>query len=216
MSAPFAGALFWNAQVKFTDSNGLPLAAGKLYFYVAGTNTPKDTFSDANLTPSTENPNPYILDSNGQIGNPIWLEPGGYDLFVFDSLDVSQSGYDVENLEDVGQTFATLFGQIQAEGEKQVTSGYSQLVTDRLITVDSTGGANPCIINLLPAAEFTQQVTIKNLGTIALSIVPDGTDSLENVNTAFTVPVASGATLPSIMLVSDGVSSIWIQASHGL
>ena len=45
------------------DSNGLPLAGGLLYSYVAGTTTPQATYTDA--TGATPNTNPVVLDSTG-------------------------------------------------------------------------------------------------------------------------------------------------------
>lgn len=48
----------------FTDTDGNPLAGGKLYTYEAGTTTPKATYTAADgLTP---NANPIILDASGR------------------------------------------------------------------------------------------------------------------------------------------------------
>lgn len=56
---------------KFTviDSNGDPVVGGKVYTYVAGTTTPKATYTDS--TEGTANANPVILDSSGRAD--IWL-----------------------------------------------------------------------------------------------------------------------------------------------
>ena len=75
-----------NAETQFVDGNGAPYAAGKVYFYVPGTTTPKATWVDTNAT--TLNSNPVVLDSAGraliygsgqyrevlqdQFGNTIW------------------------------------------------------------------------------------------------------------------------------------------------
>ena len=75
-----------NAETQFLDGNGAPYAAGKVYFYVPGTTTPKATWVDTNAT--TLNSNPVVLDSAGraliygsgqyrevlqdQFGNIIW------------------------------------------------------------------------------------------------------------------------------------------------
>ncbi|NIW45236.1 MAG: hypothetical protein GWN30_10925, partial [Gammaproteobacteria bacterium] len=45
------------------DDNGDPLSGGKIYTYIAGTSTPKTTYSDRSL--STPHTNPIILDSRG-------------------------------------------------------------------------------------------------------------------------------------------------------
>ncbi len=50
--------------VQFLDNNGNPLSGGRLFTYVAGTTTPKATFTaEDGLTP---NANPIVLDSSGR------------------------------------------------------------------------------------------------------------------------------------------------------
>jgi len=48
------------------DSNGDPLASGKVYTYNPGTTNAKTTYSDYNL--ATANANPVVLDSRGEAG----------------------------------------------------------------------------------------------------------------------------------------------------
>jgi hypothetical protein len=213
MATTTGGLLPWITR-QFFDANGVPLSLGTLTFYEAGTTTPLDTFSDANNTPGQENPNPMTLDASGYTQTQVFLQPTGYDVLVHDADGNEIAEY--ENIEDVGQVFATNFGIIQTEGSTNVTSGYTVLVTDRLVTVDSTGGADPCVINLPPSADANQMVTIKNLGNIALAVTPDGAETVDSVAAAFSVDAAVSPTFPSIILVPDGVSSWWILASHGL
>lgn len=59
-----AGTLLPNGEQMFTDNNGLPLAAGCVYFYVPGTNTPKATYQNAAQT--IANTNPVQLDATGR------------------------------------------------------------------------------------------------------------------------------------------------------
>lgn len=71
-----------NVYQRFYDSNGVPLAGGKLFSYAAGTSTPQATYTDQGaLTP---NPNPVVLDSAG--GAQIWITNAGYKLQLQDSL----------------------------------------------------------------------------------------------------------------------------------
>ena len=51
------------AKIQFFSRNGKPLAGGKLYSYVAGTTTPKTTYSSAT---GAANTNPVILDAAGR------------------------------------------------------------------------------------------------------------------------------------------------------
>ena len=75
MTAPF---------MQFFDSNGDPLAGGKVYTYAAGTTTPKATFT-TNVG-DVEHTNPVILDSAGRA--QIWIS-GSYKFVVTDSADVT-------------------------------------------------------------------------------------------------------------------------------
>lgn len=67
------------------DSNGEPLASGKVYTYEANTNTPLSTYSNQ---AGTLNTNPVILDSAGRAD--IWLAPATlYKFVVKDSADAT-------------------------------------------------------------------------------------------------------------------------------
>ena len=80
---------------KFTDSNNLPLAGGKLYFYQAGTLVPQAAYSDS--TGSTPLSNPVILDANGQTN--FWLKGGQtYKINLTSSADVQQPQFPIDNI----------------------------------------------------------------------------------------------------------------------
>ena len=56
---------------QFFDGNGKPLALGNLYYYVAGTTTPQNTYSDsAGTIPNT---NPIVLDGSGRLQVDVCL-----------------------------------------------------------------------------------------------------------------------------------------------
>lgn len=59
-----AASLLPNGEQTFLDANGQPLAAGKVYFYVPNTLTPKATWSNSGET--VTNANPVPLDSAGR------------------------------------------------------------------------------------------------------------------------------------------------------
>jgi WD40 repeat protein len=71
-----------NVVQQFRDSNGVPLAGGKLYSYQAGTSTPLATYTDQGA--GTPNANPTILDGAGMAS--VWLSSAGYKLKLTDSL----------------------------------------------------------------------------------------------------------------------------------
>lgn len=206
------GILPWiEARFLLVTSDGLvPNAGGMLKSYIAGTTTPQATYSDVNLT--TANPVEIDLDADGRPPDPIYLAPTGYKFEVYDVDGVLQYTYD--NVEDIGQTFATQFGYLQTIGAKNVTSGYTVVASDRLVTVASSGGPTPCIVNLPAASAYVGLLTIKNLGLIALAVTPSGLETIETLAAAYTVPVAASPQFPSIVMASDGVSAWWILADH--
>lgn len=67
------------------DGAGLVEAGAKLYFYVTGTTTPKDTYSNSGL--SVANANPVVANSAGRFG-AIFLGSGDYKVVLKDSDDV--------------------------------------------------------------------------------------------------------------------------------
>jgi hypothetical protein len=84
---------------QFFDSNGLPLAGGKVYTYAAGTTSPIATYVDA--AGVTANTNPIILDSQGMCN--IWLlTSASYKYVVYDADDVLQFTTD-----NIGVTLST-------------------------------------------------------------------------------------------------------------
>ena len=56
---------------QFFDTNGNPLALGNLYYYVAGTATPQDTYS--NSAGAVTNTNPVVLDGSGRLQVDVYL-----------------------------------------------------------------------------------------------------------------------------------------------
>ena len=80
-----AVALVYSPVQQFFDDNGLPLAGGLLYSYLAGTSTPSPLYTDpAGVTPHT---NPVELDASGRI--VMYGTVGlAYKLDLHDSNDV--------------------------------------------------------------------------------------------------------------------------------
>lgn len=193
---------------QFFDDDGQPLAGGKFASYAAGTSTPLATYTDSDLT--VEQTNPIILDASGRPAQPIYLQPTGYKFILSDADDVVLVTFD--NFSVPGWIFAENFGYLETQGGKDQTSGYLVLITDRLVTMDSTGGADPCIVQLPAAAEFRSELTIKNLGTVALAVTPAGADTIDTVAAAYTVAAGATPNFPTIIVASDGVSNWWVRA----
>lgn len=73
-----------NLRYREFDSNGDPLAGGKLYSYIAGTSTLLTTYTDSGGL--TSNSNPVILDANGAAD--VWLGNRIYKFVLTDAADV--------------------------------------------------------------------------------------------------------------------------------
>ena len=101
------------------DSNGAPLAGGKLYSFIAGTSTPKATYTDQGA--GTPNANPTILDANGEAH--VWLD-GNYKLRLDDAGDVTQDGWPIDNISQFNTTVnATLSPAVDADAFQLNISG---------------------------------------------------------------------------------------------
>ncbi len=70
---------------RFFDDSGAPLAGGKVFTYVAGTDTPRVTYSDAG---GTSNTNPVILDAAGEA--TIFFGSALYKVVLKDANDLIQ------------------------------------------------------------------------------------------------------------------------------
>ena len=84
--------------------NGTPIPGAKINYYLTGTTTPQNTYSDAGLT--TPNANPVICDANGVVPE-VYLAATRYKRAVTDASNVSLPQYDVDPL-DASQELISL------------------------------------------------------------------------------------------------------------
>lgn len=87
-------SIFAGVGAQLFDNNGVPLAGGKLFTYVAGTTTPLTSYTSS--TGATPHTNPIILDAAGRVpGGEIWLNYAyQYKFVVKTSVDVLIATYD--------------------------------------------------------------------------------------------------------------------------
>jgi len=71
---------FVNPLPFFDDDTGAPYEGAQLFFYVSGTDTKLDTYSNAGL--SIANTNPIILDSAGRVPNAVFLQTLQYKVVL--------------------------------------------------------------------------------------------------------------------------------------
>ena len=187
------------------DLDGNPLAGGFLQFYAAGTTTPQDVYADVNGDAALSNP--VVLDSSGFMTGGVFLQPTLYDVQVSDSSSVFL--YTIEGVGNPGQIVFAGLGNTQAEGSKNVATGYIILSTDNLVTTPTGASAQTMT---LPAAADRSSVNLGNgLPLIIMNFLsntctvnPDGSDTI-NLDAA-PIVLAAGE---CVTLYSDGASSWW-------
>ena len=97
------------ATAQFFDNNGVPLAGGLIYTYVAGTTTPAATYTSS--TGVTAHANPIVLDAAGRIATgEVWLTSGvDYKFLVKTSANVQLGSYDnIPSINDFTSIYADL------------------------------------------------------------------------------------------------------------
>lgn len=81
-------ALLFDPFFQAIDENGNPLSGAKLYFYITGTSTPKDTFPTSALT-NPANANPVVADAAGRFGAIYLAQDVDYKVILKTSADVT-------------------------------------------------------------------------------------------------------------------------------
>jgi hypothetical protein len=194
------------------DENGDPLAGGKVYFYEAGTDTPKDTYTDATM--NTLNSNPVILDSEGYAtSGGIWGE-GFYRIRIFDSNDVQQ-GDTIDNYtNDSGETGpAGSFQMSPAAGTVDaITADYSPNITlsDTTTVGFVSAGENTSTTPTFAPDGLTARTIVKRGGValVAGDIGPAGSVHFLEYNAANTRwelanPISAGKVANGILQTAD-------------
>jgi hypothetical protein len=111
-----------NVSFQCFDSDGKPLAGGKVYTYSAGTTTSKATYTT--MAGTVANPNPVILGQNGKA--KIFLSDGSYRLQIKDSNDALIDDIDQISRYVTQSEFAT-FQQTVNDGVSQLTEVREQI-----------------------------------------------------------------------------------------
>lgn len=192
------------------DSNGAPLAGGKVYTYEAGTSTPKVSYTDSTMT--VQNTNPVILDAEGSA--PIWVS-GSYKINLTDANGVQQNDFPVDNFtNDAGSPGPAGTFQISAAGGTvdAITANYTPDVTlSNLTTVAVVAlGANATTTPTFSPDGLTAR-TITKKGGVALvpgDIAGAGYVAILEYNSAGTRwELANPATTALPWVVSGGTAN---------
>lgn len=86
--------MFAGVGAQFFDNNGVPLAGGLIYTYIAGTNTSEATYTSS--TGTIAHANPIVLNAAGRVSvGEIWLTDGVlYKFVLYTSTNVLIATYD--------------------------------------------------------------------------------------------------------------------------
>lgn len=108
---------------RLTNQNGVPLAGGRIYTYVAGGgSTPATTYTDT--TGTIANTNPIILTADGSIDLPIWIDNAvAYRFEVTDSLGASVPNLGIDNV-TAAATQASLSAYVTNTSLASTLTGY--------------------------------------------------------------------------------------------
>lgn len=183
-----SGTLMPMPNIQYFDNNGVPLAGGKLYTYLAGTTTPTPVYTDSQLL--VPHPNPVILDAAGRAG-AVFLAALSYKFILKTSTDVTIWTVDNVQATNVGQD---IIGEVFSFGGDS-TSPFAQTSYPVGVTVDKTH-AGTSLLRLdstnLPAGVYVLEgMLLSSAGgllTLALVNLTDGTPEtpLVEINTTST------------------------------
>ncbi len=196
------------ARQQFFDANGAPLAGGKLYFYIAGTSTPQDTYQ---TSVGTVNTNPIILDGSGYTPHGMFWANAAYKVSVTDANDVPILALSQDGVASTGLNSANIGSVFYPMGAEQET-----VITD---TVYPSGATfDKCVpdtsffaidsANLV--GSYALQSMMKSIGgaTITLSLVnlSDGAPDTPIVSVTSTSALGEQQTSTAITFAAGGAS----------
>jgi len=214
---------------QFFDSNGIPLAGGKLYTYAAGTSTPAVTYTSSAGALGAQNANPIILDSAGRVVAQVWLENNSsYKFTLATSADVT-----LWTKDNVPGIFAdTVLNAADFEYDPPfigaVTSGYT--VEDKLsqyVSVEDFGAVGDGVTNdtvaiqaALNSGAASVQLTGKTYVVNGTLTIPPGVTLIGNSVASEYFPTGPGSTTVGSCLskLSTGTAGpiVILQSSSGI
>lgn len=164
---------FAGAGWQFFDSNGDPLAGGKLYIYAAGTTTPATTYT-SNLG-TVQNTNPIILDAAGRLANEIWLtESLNFKFVLNDSTDTLIGTYDnIPGINSGVVALTTSLTNTSDPTQGDALIGFKQSSAAGLFANATAGTVH---------TKFQQYITGKDFGTIGNGVTNDTTFAQYTLN----------------------------------
>ena len=152
------------AAAQFFDNNGVPLAGGLIYTYLAGTNTPAATYTSS--TGLIAHSNPIVLDAAGRIATgEVWLTSGvDYKFLVKTSVNVQLGSYDnIPSINDFTSIYAALASTTNvALGDALI--GFKQ---------SNASGALSGAVGRTVHQKFQESISVKDFGAVGDGVTDD-------------------------------------------
>lgn len=163
------------------SNQGVVLAGGKIYTYLAGTTTPQNTYTDS--TGATPNANPIILDSAGRVTTAIYLTSGvQYKFAVTDSADASV-GPPLDYISGVNDFTAPTQDQWQATGMTPTYISGTQFSVSGNQTATFTVGRRTKIAVTAGTVYGTVSASSFGTGITTVTVVNDSTSLDSGIST---------------------------------
>ena len=174
-----------NVSFQCFDSDGKPLAGGKVYTYSAGTTTSKATYTT--MAGTVANPNPVILDQNGKA--KIFLGDGSYRLQIKDSNDALIDDIDQISRYVTQSEFAT-FQQTVNDGVSQLTEVREQID----VFVSTSIGNQKGFANGIAPLDPNVKIDPIYLPSLPNNAIPQATETALGVAKIATTAIAQAGT----------------------
>jgi hypothetical protein len=125
------------AAAQFFNNDGVPLAGGLIYSYLAGTSTLAATYTT--VSGSIAHSNPIVLDSAGRVpGGEIWLTNGTtYKFILRDSAGALLGTYD--NISGINDAAFTLIANFTGTGSQVAFTLPIARLSENLINIFING-----------------------------------------------------------------------------
>lgn len=194
MPTVFLAPGVFGAGGQFFDANGVPLNAGRIATFAAGTTTPQATYTTGAGT--IPNGNPIILNSDGRPPQEMWLiAASGYDVQVVDS---------VSNL--VGGPYNSLYGINDPASNNAI--GYTGATISGALTMNLAAINEAQASNVPVAAAINLTAMNGNYASLTGSGTITSLQLLKGAERVFVVSTASCAFQNSANLIMLGGASV--------
>jgi microcystin-dependent protein len=194
----------------FATEGWLPLDSGKLYTYLAGTETPQATWTTADG--DVENANPIILGVDGRPPSEIWLETGVAYLFVLTDSDDNpiQSYDDLTGINDVAAATASI--AVQDEGIAQGNASTFNFVGGS-VSAGVSGSVATITVTSASGTLASGDIVASAARTRSGALICDGSAVSRSTYSAL-----FAAIVPSLgtFTVTIATPAVFTLASHGL